>query len=114
MWDASKSKRFQELRRREDAGTLTPAEVAELTGLIQVIDDMEAAYLGPATERLRREHEAIEVQNQALLAFLSRGEAVVTQLESVLAKLEAERQALDEERARVVTEPTGPATTVKH
>src|ERR1700737_3541824 len=98
-WDESTRERFRELRQREDKGTLTPEEQAELSRLIQQIEDAEAAYLRPATERLRREREAIETQNRALQALLTREEAFVARLETVLATLKAEREAINEEFA---------------
>jgi hypothetical protein len=113
MLDPLKRTRFRELRRREDEGALSPEEQDELSLLIQEIEDAEAAYLGPATERLRREHEAIEAQNESMHAFLSRGEALVAQLESLLTTLEEERQALDEARARMASQPASAETTVK-
>jgi hypothetical protein len=72
MWDEQKSARFQELRRREEQGGLTEPEQAELARLIQELEDEEAAYLGPATERLRKECEAVEAETRALEALVQR------------------------------------------
>jgi hypothetical protein len=108
-----KRTRFRELRRREDEGALSPEEQEELSLLIQEIEEAEAVYLGPATERLRRESEAIERQNKALRAFLSRAEALATQLESVVTRLETERQALDDERARLASQSAATESTAK-
>ena len=55
MWDEQKHARFQALRQRELDGVLTEAEQAELTQMLQEIDSAEAAYLRPATARLRTE-----------------------------------------------------------
>ena len=86
--------RFRQLRRTEDEGTLTPDEGAELAALMQHIEDAEAAYLRPATERMRAERIAAEEQNRSLEDLLLRGEALVARLQAVLAELEEERRAV--------------------
>ncbi len=75
MWDEQKRERFQTLRQRELDDTLTEAEQAELSQMIQEIEDAEAAYLRPATERLRCERERIEEQNRELQGLVQREEA---------------------------------------
>jgi hypothetical protein len=76
MWDEKKWGRFQNLRQQELEGTLSKAEQAELSLLTQEIETEEAAYLRPATERLRREREVIEAQNRALQALVRRRRSV--------------------------------------
>lgn len=102
MLDPAKRERFQELRRREDEGALAPEEHGELSTLIQEIEDAEAAYLEPATERLARECEILQAQNRELEALVRRKEALRARLESTLANAQAERQAIDEEAARIL------------
>lgn len=104
MWDEQKREQFQTLRKRELEGVLTDAEQVELSQMIQGVESAEAAYLRPATERLRREREQVEVQNRALQALAQRKGTLVARLGSVLAELEAERQAIDEELVRIFGE----------
>ncbi len=100
--------RFQELRARE--GTLTEPEKAELAQLVQELKNAEAAYLTPATERLRRERERIETQNRTL-ELLARGrEALVQRLGTFLEEARAERQAIDCELAAVLAGSQGSST----
>jgi len=103
--------RFRQLRNAQDAGTaLTPDEQAELAALFQHIEDAEAAYLRPANERLRREVAEKEERSRALEMLLRRKQALVERLEIVLAELETERRAIDEEARRLLGEPAAPAT----
>lgn len=102
MWDQQRRERFQELRRRELAGALSPEEQGELALLVHELEQQEAAYLGPATERLRREYEVMLAETQALEALAHRKEALIQDLESVLAKTQAERTAIAEEEARLL------------
>lgn len=102
MWDEQKRERFQTLRQRELEDTLTETEQEELSQMIQEIEDAEAVYLRPATERLRRERERIEQQNRELQVLVQREEAIVARLQSVLAETEAERRAIQKERARIL------------
>ena len=111
MLDSAKRERFQALRRKEDAGALGPAEQGELSALIQEIEDAEAVYLGPATERLRRERQAMEVQYGALEALLDREEALVTRLETLMARLEAQQETISQEVAHLGSGRQSQATT---
>ena len=90
--------RFRQLQNAQDAGAvLTPDEQAELAALFQHIEDAEAVYLRPATERLRREAAEKEARNRALEALVRRKEVMIKRLEAVLSELEAERRAIDDE-----------------
>jgi hypothetical protein len=102
MLDSPKRERFGELRRKEDAGALTPEERDELSDLIQEIEDAEAVYLDPATERLARECETLEAQNRELEALLGRKQALRVRLETMLADAEAERRQIAEEVSRIL------------
>ncbi len=80
MWEKQKQSRFQQLRQRQAENVLTEAEQAELALLTQELEAAEAAYLTPATERLRQEREALESQNRALEVLALRKEALVSRL----------------------------------
>ena len=104
MWDEHKQARFQALRQHELDDALTAAEQEELRQMMQEIESAEAAYLRPATARLRVERERLEAQNRALQTVVQRKEAFAMRLRAVLAELETERQALDAELARILGE----------
>jgi hypothetical protein len=99
--------RFQELRQRQDAGLLTEAEQAELAQLTEEIEATEGRYLGPATERMRREREAIEKQNRSLENLARRKEALLQRLQAFLAESATERRAIERELAGVLSGPQG-------
>jgi hypothetical protein len=104
MWDQQKRERYSDLLQREASGTLTKAERQELQRLTREIEDAETAYLHGATEQLRSERENLEAQNRALEALVNRKEALVARLRRVLAEAEVEREAIEEERARILGE----------
>jgi hypothetical protein len=106
MWDDQTRARFQELRRRELAGMLTAADQAELARLAQELEDAEAAYLGPATERLRMERERLETQNRVLQSLVERKQALCDRLRVVLAEAATERHGIETELAHVLGEPS--------
>src|SRR5438552_10695844 len=89
MWDEQKRQRFQQLRERENA--LTEAERGELGGLVKELEAAEAAYLAPATERLRQEGKTLEKRNRALDVLARRKEALLRRLREFLGEARAER-----------------------
>jgi hypothetical protein len=82
MWDEEKRLRFHQLR--QPARQLTEAEQAELASLVQELEAAEAAYLHGATERMRRECEAIEKCNRVLEVLAHDQEAITQRLSAVL------------------------------
>ena len=100
MWDDQKRKRFNALR--EPDRHLSPAEQSELAALVKELEDMEAAYLKPATERLRQERLATEKQNARLTEIVKRKKAFVERLDRFLIEADAERRAIDDELALVL------------
>jgi len=98
--------RFRQLRNAQDAGAaLSPDEQAKLAALFQHIEDVEAAYLRPATEQMRREVAEKEARNNALEALVQRKQAMIERLETILNELETERRAIDDEMRRLMSEP---------
>lgn len=81
MWNKHTSDRFQQLRRQEQDGHLTDDEQRELSDLVSRLEAMEATYLEPATERLRRERVRLEAQNAALAAIAHRKEELARRLQ---------------------------------
>jgi hypothetical protein len=108
MGNAAKRSRFEELRRREEEGTLTEAEHAELASTIEEIESAAAASLRPATERLRAERAQIQERTAALQRLVRRKEALARHLEQTLAQAKAERRAIQEEQNRILS--GGPAS----
>lgn len=104
MFDAEKRSRFRALRQRQDAGLATADEQAELVKLATEIESAEAAYLTPATERIRQDRARIEGQNRKLEELVRRREAFVARLRGFLADARRERDAIDSELAAVLAE----------
>jgi hypothetical protein len=96
--------RFNELRNRGAKGkTLTADETEEIAAFIRRIEKAEAAYLLPATERLRRETEASVERTRSLEALAEREERLLERLSCLLAELKAEREEIAAERARLLS-----------
>lgn len=70
MWDDQKRQRFNELR--EPGRQLNAAEKTEVAALVKELEDMEAAYLKPANERLRNERLTIEKRNTRLAEVINK------------------------------------------
>jgi len=102
MWGDLKRRRFQQLREKELQGLLTQIEQAELASLVQELHAAEAAYLAPATRRLREEREAIETQNGSLQTLVRRKESLVARLRDFLEDARVERDAIEGELAAVL------------
>src|SRR5947207_2187923 len=103
MWDEQQQARFDALRARKEAGTLTRREQKELAGMIEEIDRAEAASLQPSVEREEAECLRLEAQNAALATLLERRQALTGKLEQVLAEAKAEEEAIEEELARILS-----------
>jgi len=80
--------RIEVLRRRESAGLpLTETERAELEAFYHKVEENEAAYLTPATERLRQQRLSEEERLRQLEALRDRKRASVTQLEAIVREI---------------------------
>jgi hypothetical protein len=108
MCDLIKRSRFEALREREEQGVLTQAEQAELARMIEEIETAEAAYLSPATERLRAERAQIASQNAALQELIGRKAALARRLEQMVTEVKAERRAIEEELERILGSSPAP------
>lgn len=104
MFDAEKRSRFRTLQERQDAGLADANEQAELAKLASEIEGSEAAYLTPATARIRQDRERIERQNRKLEELVRRRNAFVERLSGFLAEARREREAIDSELAAVLAE----------
>jgi hypothetical protein len=102
MTNDQQHSRIEKLREMQFQGLLTEVEQAELKRLIQEIEAVEAAYLAPATDRVRQERVAIELQNRSLEALVRRKESLVTKLRNFLAEAQAERRMIAREFAAVM------------
>jgi len=103
MWEEQKSRRFQELRRRQQENGLPEGEQAELASLTKELEDAEAVYLSPAVQQLRQERDVLENQNRNLENLLHRREALVRRLHDFLAETQAEHRAIARELTAVLT-----------
>jgi hypothetical protein len=102
VWEEAQRQRFQHLRQRDSLGLLTQAEQAELAALGQERERNEAAYLSPATQRLRAERQTLQTQNSRLEALVRRKEALAQRLRDFLADARAEQNAIEGELAAVL------------
>jgi D-serine dehydratase len=102
MWDDQKRQRFQELR--EPNRQLNAMEQAELAALVQELEDMEAAYLKPANERLRQETARLEERNRHLESLIKRRKVLAQRLQNTLQEALAEECAIESELASVIAE----------
>ncbi|MBI3362739.1 MAG: hypothetical protein HY023_16685 [Chloroflexi bacterium] len=100
-WDDEKQRRLDTLRAREDAGTLMPAEQAELEKLFAILDELEWQQLRPALERMEREHSAaaaaiarLERTRSDLSELAARQRQLIIRARSQLKELLAEHRAL--------------------
>jgi hypothetical protein len=72
-----------------------------LENLIREIEDVEASYLAPATQKLREERLAVDAQNRSFEQLLLRKAALVSRLRDFLADVHAERRAIEVDLAAV-------------
>jgi hypothetical protein len=104
MGDEIKRQRFSTLRARERQGTLTAEEKTELDGLYRGVEEREAAYLQPATERKRQETEKLRAINAALRDVIRRKEEHLARMQVTLAQFRTERETLDAELERLLSQ----------
>lgn len=102
MLTDSQRQRFRALQNAEDNGTLSVSDQAELQAFVQLIEDKEAAYLRPATERIRQERLRLQEQNQELQILLRRKERLERRLERMLALSAAEREKINAQVAAIL------------
>jgi hypothetical protein len=108
-WSSDKTARFQALREQEARGELSPADRAELGALLADLDADEADALGPATQRLRneaeamaRETESLEAKALELLRIAEEEERLLADARSTLERLRQRSAALAEDYLRVM------------
>ena len=65
-WNDEQQARFDDLRRRELAGTLTADEQAELAEIMAILEADEARYLGPVIARMKMEQATMQERLQKL------------------------------------------------
>ncbi|HLJ57702.1 MAG TPA: hypothetical protein VKT77_21885 [Chthonomonadaceae bacterium] len=106
MWTVEQKQRFQTLRTREREQNLTEPEEAELARMIQELEEEEAAYLRPATQRLEQRNRERAAQNAALKALVEREKRLKRYLQRVLTKVENERRAIAAELETILDAST--------
>ncbi|GAC1310566.1 MAG: hypothetical protein NVSMB27_47500 [Ktedonobacteraceae bacterium] len=102
MWDEEQKQRFQTLRTRQRTDELNEAEQAELARMIRDLEEEEAAYLRPATQRLEESNRQKTAQNAALKTLVEREKRLNRYLRKVLQKVDNERQAISTELAKIM------------
>jgi hypothetical protein len=103
MWSDEQCQRYNILREREHAGTLTEAEHAELAALMQELNDREASYLAAATHRKAQEIaetaaavEQLEAQNLQLREYLRERQVFLARVRSLVDDIRAEDHRIRE------------------
>ena len=104
MGNGSKRQRFTALRERERQGALTPEEQAALAALYREIDEMEASSLRAAIERKRQQTETLHALNERLREVIRRKEERLAELRAAFSQWRAEREELDAELARLLSQ----------
>ena len=109
MWSEAKLRQLDELRQREEHGSLTHAEAQRLGDLLHEIDQEEQVALLPTIERMREERSQLESaladaghRNAELAAIASRYADLLNQARNQLSELIAGHEALRADLERVV------------
>jgi hypothetical protein len=112
MWNDAKQQQLNELRDREQEGTLTKVERETLEQLHHELEQEEWDALRPAIERLRTEQKnlyeecgRLRVRNAVLAALAERQEDLLSRGRVQLADLLSEHEALKAEYERVTGQP---------
>ena len=70
--------------------------------MVKELEGAEATYLMPFNERLRRENERTEKENDQLTMLVQRKESLAQRIRKVLGEARTERQAIESELATVL------------
>lgn len=107
MWDETKQRRFDELR-RDDAAPLTPVERRELDALIDELDREEREQLGPALAasadreaEYRAELARMQAEKATLVELTERYTAWLLRARRQIGEVLDEREELRAEYGRV-------------
>ena len=101
MWNSDKQTRLNALRERELSGTLTEAERAELSCLMNEVEQEEQAMLQPAFARLDKEIQRLnqkciraKKENATLASLLTQREHLLERAKKQIKQLLEEHQQL--------------------
>lgn len=115
-WSNDKAARLRALREQEVRGALSPAQRTELDALLADLDADEADALGPATQRLRaqaeamaKETESLDAKARELLRIAEEEERLLADAHSTLERLRQRSAALAEDYLRVMGHDLAPA-----
>ena len=110
MWSDEQKQRFQALRTRARQQELTAPEQAELAQMIQELEEEEATYLRPATQRLEQRNLQLAAQNVALKTLVEREKRLNRYLQKVLKKVDNERIAISAELTSILASSSASGT----
>lgn len=112
MWDMAKQQQLDELRQREQEGTLTNEERARLEQLLYETEQEEWATLQPALGRLHQEQKQLQAEagrlraeNAVLAALAERYADLLARARVQLTGLLSEHEVLKTEYERITGEP---------
>lgn len=111
LWNGEQRARFQALRDREAAGSLTDEERSELARLVHHLEAAEADALNPAIGSMKAEVARTGRQNRALRSLLQRNERLAERLSRVLVRAEVERKSIRVEVDRILGDPAPSSST---
>ena len=111
MLTDSQRQRFRALQNGDENGALSAEEQAELQAFVQLIEDKEAVYLHPATERLEQRNLQLAAQNTVLKTLVEREKRLNRYLQRVLKKVDSERHAISTELASILGASSASGTT---
>jgi len=107
-WDDAKQQRLNALRTREEASLLTPAEQAELDGLLAMLDDLEWQQLQPVLARMEQEQAAtiaaiarLEATRDDLAEVARRQRQLIIRARAQLHELQTEHRTLQADYRRL-------------
>jgi chromosome segregation ATPase len=112
LWNAVKQRQLNELRQREQEGSLTDEEHQALEQLLHEMEQEEWARLRPALERLRQEQKRLQeeygrlrAKNAVLATLAEQHEDLLARARVQLVGLLSEHEVLKTEYERIAGQP---------
>lgn len=113
MWNHEKQARFDFLRERELAGTLSASERDELHSLYDRLNVLEATSHAPQTQRAESEIARLEERNRQLAAFLKEREFFLQRVKKTVEELKAEEHRIRDQYAGILAEVSADASSIE-
>lgn len=115
-WNETTQSRFDELRMRELAETITPSEQAELAQLVTAIETEEAEFLAPAFEKMQATQRELQEklalkqrEAEELARLLQQQEQLISDAQSWIKEFEARHGQIQRSYKQLTGEILTPA-----